>query len=617
MRSALGLSLAVGAAASASGGSCAAYKTYSTKCFAGTPTKTLTGSLDDCCSQASQTHMFNYFESNSTCYIISAYAGTTPCDGKLGYSAAPPPSPTEHNCSHYDDVLLTRHRPPRQTPAQAAAMRRIEVQAAANSSAARQWVLEYMGSPAVRSRLDASLQKYSNEELLEIFIWEFERLQLFHNAPASGLDADSTMLQCTETDLNVTLSNGYMQDACIRYVLGGPHPKQSVDSYSRMFTDMFGVPTMSATTSMRKANDCLLFLADNLRKTSGGNIFYGGFTYVLNQKEMKGRLIFEAWDAGLASQIAPTMSPPLSLGLGTAADWLHLVQPHEEMWNTKPPASMFPAGMPCCNYSLAFLLNRWLVPGTPVPDATSGGTEFMASNPYFEVMANGNVWLPEDLLYSIAQFANSTITYGGHAGLFGTPLGDQLRDFSVKNKRPLVWANGGIAGVGGMLIDPVVGNIAGGRITEQDRQLFKTWTRVDEQGWAGLFAAAPAHLKLSAPSFLKREVCAEAEKDPAKQVMGTDGEGNCVYWLMAAPAAGGKWEVLNDGSCVQVDSERGVYASQAECLAANRKWKCVADIPGAARKDAHYCIPSSDGEHDSVDSCEAQCGPGTAVSFFV
>ena len=34
------------------------------------------------------------------------------------------------------------------------------------------------------------LQHYSNEELLEMFAWEFQRLPLIHNAPIDDWDVD-------------------------------------------------------------------------------------------------------------------------------------------------------------------------------------------------------------------------------------------------------------------------------------------------------------------------------------------------------------------------------------------------------------------------------------------
>ena len=55
--------------------------------------------------------------------------------------------------------------------------------------------------------LDASLQHYSNEQLLEMFVWEFQRLPLIHNAPADDWDVDRVGLT-DDSPLNVTLFNG-------------------------------------------------------------------------------------------------------------------------------------------------------------------------------------------------------------------------------------------------------------------------------------------------------------------------------------------------------------------------------------------------------------------------
>ena len=162
-----------------------------------------------------------------------------------------------------------------------------------------------------------------------------------------------------------------------------------------------------------------------------------------------------------------------------------------------PPPPVLLTQRPCFNYSLASLLNRWLVPGTPVPDYA----------PYYEVMVSGNVWLPEDLLYSIAQFVPTNMV------IFGTAAAGELRAFMSTGKRPLVWSNGYYSGAGEMLLDPIVGNIAGDRITDHDVQLFQTWTNVSAVSWELLVQKAGAHLHLKHPSYLLRHVCEDVEAD--------------------------------------------------------------------------------------------------------
>ena len=53
------------------------------------------------------------------------------------------------------------------------------------------------------------------------------------------------------------------------------------------------------TSTLRQAENCMLFNANNLRKNSFGNVEYGGVTYVLNKQALKGRLFWEAFDAGV------------------------------------------------------------------------------------------------------------------------------------------------------------------------------------------------------------------------------------------------------------------------------------------------------------------------------
>jgi hypothetical protein len=380
----------------------------------------------------------------------------------------------------------------------------------------------------------------------------------------------------------------------------------------------FGVDASQALNSLRKANDCMIFSANDLRQISGGNVVYGAFTYVLNAKMMKDRLFWEVWDSAETESLYTNLSTHAYPGLGTYDDFLHLIQPHEELWNMPAPAAFGPDHdkLPCCNYSLASLLNRWLVPGTPVPNSATSGTYAMDDLPYFEVVVAGNPWLPEDLLFSVAQFVSDpTGIFGtGSAGIFGTATADQLRAFMIKEKRPLIWANGGHTGTGDMLIDPIVNNIAGNRITRENIALFKNWTDVSATGWDALVAAAPAHLHFKHPSYPLRHVCADIEVDSKNQVMGVDAEQNCVYWTLAEASSEGKWELLNDGTCARSDSERAKFTSAENCASGLSKWRCVTDIFATNKPDAHYCVPSVDGIFDGIDSCEQQCGNPVPVN---
>ena len=309
-------------------------------------------------------------------------------------------------------------------------------------------------------------------------------------------------------------------------------------------------------------------------------------------------------------------------GQGTQDDWYHLLQPHED-FSIGPLASATQGGYA----GIGQVLNRWWVKGTAVPDSS----DFAG---YFEVMVSGNVLLPEDLDFIIAEYSGNAPGQQspglGPPGLWGTPLGDRLRNWLREHNRPLIWSD---SLDGPMLIDPLVGAIGGAsyRITQADRDLFQK----DRNPWAAgsfeeLAAEAAPHLHFFWPSYLNRTQCEAAESDPVKMVMGVDGDGNCVYWVLPAVSGGSKWELLNDGTCEQSGEspDRAVHESEASCLASVQGWSCVRDIPNASFSGAAYCLPQTatlrpgpaDGSSygrgppatmsfGSVDACEAGCVP--------
>lgn len=308
-----------------------------------------------------------------------------------------------------------------------------------------------------------------------------------------------------------------------------------------------------------------------------------------------------------------------------------------------------PPTQPCCNYSLADLFNRWWVEGAPTPH-----TGMLVSNPYYEMMTVGNVWLPEDLLYGIALASNAEpapatgVKGTQHVGLFGTPTGDALRAFLKAHGRPLVWTDDANLPYAttrhvphGMLLDPHVDGIAGSRVNASDVAAWtKAWKEASAAGaseppaqqrarFAALADAAPPYLKLTYRDYGRKDVCAAAEATPGAMVMGIDGTGKCVYWQGAHWHASGAhgpstaawpeaeapttYELLNDGTCEASASGRAKYASRAACMAASKAsaWSCVRLAPPVAKgmEAVAYCVPteSKTGNYTSLNSCEAEC----------
>eukprot|EP01052_Picozoa_sp_SAG31_P050285 SAG31_NODE_11406_length_1034_cov_1.519786_1_plen_142_part_10 len=123
-------------------------------------------------------------------------------------------------------------------------------------------------------------------------------------------------------------------------------------------------------STLRAADSCMMYNANNLLKTSIGNIGFGAATYVLNPRTLNKRIMIEPWDGGLTSMMYKQLKctdgklPPL--GTLDPPAFLHLLQPHEELFNMSLP-SVFGGSGGGEYKSIAQLMNRWWVPGTPPP----------------------------------------------------------------------------------------------------------------------------------------------------------------------------------------------------------------------------------------------------------
>ena len=303
------------------------------------------------------------------------------CNGGGGSTGPGHWCPTGQSNGMFDENLRLPVRPPPQTPDQAEAMRIVRERAVKDSAEARPWVLQYFDSHWFRQNLDPSLQHYSAEQLLEMYTWEFVRLPLIHNAPKDDWDVD----RCGITDdspLNLTLANGNLQQPCQRYVLGGPEDLFATIMYGSMYTD-FHLPEISGicelTSGTRQSNNCMMYNANNLKKTSFGNTEFGSVTYVLNTKALAGRTLWEPIDGGLFMflEYSPSWlfrSYP-SQGTIYPPAFYHLLQPHEQLFGGTFGGSGYK--------TIATVFNWWWVDGAPFPTGANTGSGLMDGNPYF------------------------------------------------------------------------------------------------------------------------------------------------------------------------------------------------------------------------------------------
>ena len=242
-------------------------------------------------------------------------------------------------------------------------------------------------------------------------------------------------------------------------------------------------------------------------------------------------------------------------------------------------------------------------------------------------MTNG-IWLPEDLLTGIAKYSNE-FSGGNAPGLWGTELGSQLRQWYAEHQRPLLWAD---RQDGPMLLDPLVASKLSGfshKVKAKDIAMFAlAW---DAPSWQpssfdGLAALTPPYLHFSWPSWKRKTACEAQERDASMHVMGTDGNGACVYWTAQTGAANTtpqRWECLNDGACVQSSSSRAVFESELQCKReCGQSWQCIKPTVNVSHNVA-FCLPVVAGQpaaalnqgappmagarFPSADACEAQC----------
>ena len=131
----------------------------------------------------------------------------------------------------------------------------------------------------------------------------------------------------------------------------------------------------------------------------------------------------------------------------------------------------------------------------------------------------------------------------------------------------------------------------------------------NETMFGRLATRASPYLHFEWRSWTKKSACEEQEQVAGSVIMGTDGNGKCVFNARVPSANPSRWECLNDGTCaLSSDESRALFVSAAECLAScATSFECVrvngasqtqtrepasVPIPSAPRSPAPaYCLP--------------------------
>ena len=213
------------------------------------------------------------------------------------------------------------------------------------------------------------------------------------------------------------------------------------------------------TWPLRQADECFLFNANNLRKSSLGNVLYGAMTSVLTPQG-------SGEDASLR-------------GLGRRA----FIRGQRErlLSRLRNATASGTIECKCTRQSSTFPIPRGgmcqmtLVTTTPwLTSSIAGGCQALRRQPvgiFSRTPTTISWWLVmcgslRDMLYGLAKHSDMDCnTDVRHVGQWSTAAGAQLRAFLQAAGRPLIWADSDDSE---MLIDPTVGNIVGGRITAAD-----------------------------------------------------------------------------------------------------------------------------------------------------
>jgi hypothetical protein len=474
--------------------------------------------------------------------------------------------------------LAQAKRPPQQTAEQYRVHQLNTKDSKVKSAAARRWLSTEVQATAFRQKIaNLPCANASTNDIIGMLSWEFKRLPILHNGPLNpggGSIPD-------DSDLLTTLSNGYLQNVCERWLLGVEGKGNFEGECNNIMTNFmhFAPFEKPDTPTLREVNNRVLYLANNLRKTHCGNFIYGEITYVINPA-YSDKFFIAPWDTGAK---ANTHHP---VPYGTLDNFFHLLQTHFDV----------------LNYNLGDLFQVWYG-SKPLS---------VGSFPYFEIEWAGNAWLPDALLYVIPKFSSQTVGGKQLFGVWATDHGNFLRNWCRLSQIPLVWADGDNSG---MLIDAYVDR----RVLEEgDTYITDAMVDAFQAQWANKTATfATVLIKMDKalhmylPTYANRQVCAAAEQKGTSSVMGTNGNGQCVYWKREP--IGGLWECLNDGTCGQSLRTDGAFPSEQACLAtcAHAKWTCLQSKdngPNFAGANGKMCVMDQQaGTCADLGGCEKAC----------
>ena len=156
-----------------------------------------------------------------------------------------------------------------------------------------------------------------------------------------------------DTDMQTTLTNGYLQNVVQRYVLGvepwNDPTGGNMQGEGWIMENYMNFPPFKnpQRPTLREANDRVFYLANNLFKKDCGNFQYGELTYVINPLYQDKFFVAPGDTGSHASQYGVPMP------MGTLDNFYHLIQPRFQAQPTPTLAQIWALSTLCGKNSVS------------------------------------------------------------------------------------------------------------------------------------------------------------------------------------------------------------------------------------------------------------------------
>eukprot|EP00041_Stephanoeca_diplocostata_P014363 m.260089 g.260089 ORF g.260089 m.260089 type:complete len:538 (+) comp19674_c0_seq5:191-1804(+) len=345
--------------------------------------------------------------------------------------------------------------PPRTTAAQDLAIEHGMSTAKYHSSIAEAAVKEFLASSEVQEELTRCCSDFLPQPmrtnagaLLQRLRDEMKVVELVHNFNAKvDVQVNGTSHSPGDVNLTIAAQADYLYNVWELQVMGYMHnsggdtsPEDSAE------TGMFGLPEFTGANNTpatwKEATDRVTYMAVNSRRIDMGNAIFGDISVVFSRRAVRNMTLMAPADTGLWEMSCNSSWPRLprvegralncsgwsgALAIASLEDFDHLFLPALRFWNGTLVGANQTARHTGPVVELANFVQRMMAPWDHVLSVER--TEVLK---YWEANILGAAKFPDTVQFIIGHFPT----------LFGSALGDALREWCERRGWVLVWALG-------------------------------------------------------------------------------------------------------------------------------------------------------------------------------